>query len=106
MPLPIGGAPVTALPLSLPRVESGGAVSPASAQNGPSFAERVENAVREVDNAGKTSQRLQDSYANGQQNDLHGTMIAMEQANISLRLLAQVRNKALEAYREVMRMGA
>lgn len=102
MTLPIGATPVTALPLSLPRVES-----PANSPvNGPSFADRVENALQEVDRSGKTAQRLQDGYANGQQNDLHGTMIAMEEANISMRLLAQVRNKALEAYREVMRMGA
>jgi flagellar hook-basal body complex protein FliE len=31
-------------------------------------------------------------------------MIALEKAGISLRLVLQVRNKALEAYREIMRM--
>jgi flagellar hook-basal body complex protein FliE len=31
-------------------------------------------------------------------------MIAVQKADISFRLLMQVRNKALEAYREVMRM--
>lgn len=102
MTLPIGAPGVSPLALSLPRVES--TANPPV--NGPSFADRVENALQEVDRSGKTAQRLQDGYANGQQNDLHGTMIAMEEANISMRLLAQVRNKALEAYREVMRMGA
>ena len=35
---------------------------------------------------------------------IHETMIALQKANISLRLLLQVRNKAMDAYREVMRM--
>ncbi len=35
---------------------------------------------------------------------LHDMMIAMEKADISLRLLVQFRNKAVEAYNEIMRM--
>jgi flagellar hook-basal body complex protein FliE len=31
-------------------------------------------------------------------------MIAVEQADISLRMLVQMRNKALTAYEEIMRM--
>ena len=36
--------------------------------------------------------------------DIHQTMIAMEQAGISLRLMIQVRNKIIAAYEEIMRM--
>lgn len=36
--------------------------------------------------------------------DLHEMMISMEKADISLRLLVQVRNKAIDAYQEIMRM--
>ena len=36
--------------------------------------------------------------------DLHEMMIAMEKADISLRLLVQVRNKTVDAYKEIMRM--
>ena len=36
--------------------------------------------------------------------DIHGTMIALEKAEISLRLMLQVRNKLVAAYEEVMRM--
>lgn len=36
--------------------------------------------------------------------DLHEMMIAMEKADVSLRLLVQVRNKAVKAYKEIMRM--
>ncbi len=36
--------------------------------------------------------------------DIHQTMIALEQANLSLRLMVQVRNKMMTAYDEIMRM--
>lgn len=36
---------------------------------------------------------------------VHETMMAIQKADISMRLLLQVRNKVMEAYREVMRMS-
>jgi len=35
---------------------------------------------------------------------IHETMIALQKADISFRLLLQVRNKVMDAYREIMRM--
>ena len=40
----------------------------------------------------------------GESRELHEVMIAVEKASISFQFLTQVRNKALEAYSEVMRM--
>jgi len=40
----------------------------------------------------------------GEANHLHEVMIAVEEADISLRMLVQMRNKALSAYEEIMRM--
>ena len=36
--------------------------------------------------------------------DIHEMMISMEKADMSLRLLVQVRNKTVDAYKETMRM--
>ncbi len=36
--------------------------------------------------------------------DIHQAMIEIEQANISLRFMLQVRNKMISAYEEIMRM--
>jgi len=36
--------------------------------------------------------------------DIHETMIALQKADISVRLLLTIRNKVIEAYREIMRM--
>ena len=40
----------------------------------------------------------------GKNKDVTGTMIAMEKADVSLRLLMAVRNKLVSAYEEMMRM--
>jgi flagellar hook-basal body complex protein FliE len=40
----------------------------------------------------------------GKAKNIHETMLAVERADMSLKLLMQVRNKLLDAYREVMRM--
>lgn len=40
----------------------------------------------------------------GEAGNLHEVMIHIEEAKLSFQLLAQVRNKMLEAYQEVMRM--
>ena len=43
-------------------------------------------------------------FAVGEKQGLHEIMIASEKAGISFKLLLQIRNKLLEAYREIMRM--
>lgn len=43
-------------------------------------------------------------FATSPEKDIHGTMIAMQKANISLRMLMQVRSKMINAYHEIMRM--
>ena len=40
----------------------------------------------------------------GDEKNLHGAMISMEKADISLRYMIQARNKAIDAYQEIMRM--
>ncbi len=42
--------------------------------------------------------------ASGENKNLHEVMITMEKASISFQFMSSVRNKALEAYQEVMRM--
>ena len=40
----------------------------------------------------------------GESRELHEVMLAVEKANISFQFLTQVRNKAMEAYQEIMKM--
>jgi flagellar hook-basal body complex protein FliE len=72
-------------------------------KTGSAFSEILKTTISEIDNQQKAADlSAQKLHAGGAKN-LHETMIVMEQANISLRLLVQMRNKAMEAYQEVMR---
>jgi flagellar hook-basal body complex protein FliE len=46
-----------------------------------------------------------DRFAVAAPGELHETAIAVSKAEIAFRLLMSVRNRLLESYREVMRMG-
>ena len=59
----------------------------------------------------ESTNRLQEQADNeikalavGKNGDLHKTMIAMEEADVSFQLLMQIRNKIVAAYQEIMRM--
>ena len=45
------------------------------------------------------------AFAAGKSDDIHGTMIAVKEAEISTRLTATVRNKLLDAFYELWRMS-
>jgi flagellar hook-basal body complex protein FliE len=70
------------------------------------FGSKLREALDEVNQQQVKAEKTADDYASGKQNDLHGTMITMTEADVQLRLTAQVRNKVIEAYREIMRMGS
>ena len=76
-------------------------VSPSAATN---FVDALGQAVNEAEGQIKTADAKIADLVTGKNKDLHGTMIAMEKAEISTRLLLSVRNKMVSAYQEVMRM--
>ena len=60
--------------------------------------------VSKVNDMQNQSDKAIQSLATGENKNLHEVMISMEKASISFQFMSQVRNKAIEAYQEVMRM--
>lgn len=60
--------------------------------------------VNKVNDMSLQSDQAIQKLATGENRNLHETMIAVEKASVSFLFMSQVRNKALEAYQEVMRM--
>lgn len=68
------------------------------------FGKLMEEMVGKVsDLQGKADQSIQ-ALSTGESKGLHEVMLAVEKASISFQMLTQVRNKAVEAYQEIMRM--
>ncbi len=75
-----------------------------SSQAGRSFQEELKLALREVNRLQGEASRQNQLLATGEAKDLHSVVIAAEKASIAFQLTLQIRNKALEAYQEIMRM--
>ena len=60
--------------------------------------------VSKVNDMQVQSDKAVKGLASGENKNLHEVMISMEKASISFQFMSSVRNKALEAYQEVMRM--
>ncbi len=75
-----------------------------SADVGSGFSEALKAAVDDVNKTQLEADKAVEQLQTGESENLHEVMIAMEKADISLRLTVQMRNKVLEAYQEIMRM--
>ncbi|MEN6437517.1 MAG: flagellar hook-basal body complex protein FliE [Syntrophobacter sp.] len=69
-----------------------------------SFAEQLKAKISEVNQTQNQADKAMAEGAVKGASNVHETMIHLEEADISMRLLTKVRNKALDAYHEVMRM--
>ena len=72
--------------------------------SGSSFTEILKDAVQDVDRAQQVSKEAIQQFASGADVDLHDVMIQVQNAELSFRMMMEVRNKIVEAYREIMRL--
>lgn len=69
------------------------------------FLDQLQTAIDEVDQLGKTSEKLTQDAVLGRVENLHDVMIAAEKAKTAMNLTLEVRGKVIEAYKEIMRMN-
>ncbi|MGE3540094.1 MAG: flagellar hook-basal body complex protein FliE [Candidatus Tectimicrobiota bacterium] len=97
--------------MDLTRIESSPALQPGrlplapESRPGPApFAQVLQQTLDQVNSLQHEADAAVRAFALGQAPSVHDTIIAMEKADISLRLTTRVRNKVVEAYQDVMRM--
>jgi len=71
---------------------------------GKSFQETLKESLEKVNELQKEADEAVKKLATGEGGNIHETMLAIEKADISFRMMMQVRNKIVEAYQEIMRM--
>ncbi|MFC7372168.1 flagellar hook-basal body complex protein FliE [Fictibacillus iocasae] len=77
-------------------------ITPAEAQE--SFKDALSSALNSVNEAQRQSNIATEAMITGKTDNLHQVMIAAEKASITLQTAVEIRNKAVEAYQEMMRM--
>ena len=76
-----------------------------SNKDDPSFGQMFKSAIDTVNDSQKYSKDLSTRYEQGDQSvDLPEVMIALQKSSVSFQAMTQVRNKMLEAYKEIMNM--
>lgn len=71
---------------------------------GKSFSEMLANSISDVNQLQHSANTAMERLATGKTKNLHETMIAVERAEIAFKTMNQIRQKVLDAYKEVMRM--
>jgi len=92
--LPISGA-------TLPQ-----AIRPAGQPGGGAgeFQDVLSSAIRKVEAIGQNASLSVERFLAGEGEELHTTILATQQAELSFDLFLQARNKVVGAYQEIMRM--
>jgi flagellar hook-basal body complex protein FliE len=90
---------------SLPAISTArpvsGTVRPEAARE---FGEQLTRAVSQLNSQQLAVDDAATRLSLGSTADLHSIILEAEKANLTLELAIQIRNKALEAYQEIMRM--
>jgi flagellar hook-basal body complex protein FliE len=99
-------APITPLNISLPSMPSlGGITSPGAVTTGGSaFQSVLGDAISKVESFQNDATNSVNKFLSGEGEDLHKVALATQQADLSLQLFMQVRNKVVTAYNQVMQM--
>jgi len=77
-----------------------------SGAGGASFGDALTGAVDNLQQLQGTSDSLAIKAVTGNLDDIHNATIASTRAQVTLELVAGVRNKAVDAFNEIMRMQA
>jgi flagellar hook-basal body complex protein FliE len=82
--------------------EAGGGEAPAPSRSGFEFARMLGDAIRDASESQMQAEQQARELAAGRGSTLEA-VLAITKADLSLRFLLQVRNRALEAYNEIIR---
>ncbi len=87
-----------------PIAEMGAAQKSTASSNTKAVTQTFETMLNTLNQSQANSDTLMQQLAQGDNVDLHTVMIAMEENNVNFNVALGIRDKLVDAYREVMRM--
>lgn len=76
---------------------------PSVTADGQTFGDVLSESIMEVNRLQTEAHDSLEKLATGENKDVHNTMIQLEKASISFKLMMEVRNKLLDAYNQVIK---
>ncbi len=77
---------------------------PVNAKDKNNFSSLLNDALKQVNQLQIDSEEYKNMLTVGEVDNLHDVTIAAEKANVSLQITMSIRNKVVEAYKEIMRI--
>ena len=68
------------------------------------FADMLTQAIDQTNKAQVDANSAVTDLVTGKADNLHEVMLSMEEADVSMRMLVQIRNKVVDAYKEIIQM--
>lgn len=79
--------------------------NPTQKVNGPGFGDVLSQALNKVNEVQKSSASMSEAYIRGDRSiDIAEVMIASQKSSIAMQATTQVRNKLVDAYKDIMNM--
>ena len=85
-------------------ISGAGGISGGDSVGQKSFADTLNDAIQNVNELQKSSDKAMQNLATGRTDNVAEVMITAEKADIALKLMVQVRNKIIDAYQDIMKM--
>jgi flagellar hook-basal body complex protein FliE len=74
-----------------------------SGESATDFSAILKNTLNEVNDMQIKSDQAMSDIATGRVKDLHSAAITIDKAEISMKMMLEVRNKAINAYKEILK---
>ncbi len=100
---PLSASPLTRMDAPLPKIGLG-APMPSGTAPTEGFGQMLDGLVATVDAKQSAAQAATRKVLLGDSDQLHQSMIAMQEASVAFTMMVEVRNKLVESYQELMRM--
>jgi flagellar hook-basal body complex protein FliE len=99
---PLHGSPLTRVDAPLPKI----ALPPMAPNATPNagFGQMLDGLVATVESKQAAAQAETRKVLLGESDQLHQSVIAMQEASVAFSMMVEVRNKLVESYQELMRM--
>lgn len=69
------------------------------------FGEVIADSLKQVNDLQSQKHTMVQEFASGEKENVHELMISLQKAGVAMRMTSAVRNKVLEAYKELSRMS-
>jgi len=89
--------------ISALKLKNSSSVNRINKNDGGDFLSILQNSIANVNNDQIEADRAMGDIATGSVKDLHQAAIAINKAELSMKMMLEVRNKALNAYKEILK---